>query len=136
MPKVNKDNQLFEKVGAFVAGERSFEAAAARLEVKTTTLWRFAKNGTAIARTRKALERGLAKVERESEMARPGSSAPVQGMGLKALAGDDLREMRALCSRMVAWIDMAESALASSRATGGPGRSGGPIEQHGGQHGR
>lgn len=129
MPKVDKDNQLSARVAVFVAGERSYEAAASRLGVKTATLWRFVKKGAAIARTRNALESGLAKVE--SEMKRPSPSSPAQGVGGEAFFVEDLQEMRALCSRMVAWIDMVELALVSSRATGRPEEG-----QHGGQDGR
>lgn len=133
MPKVNKDDLLLEKVAAFVSQEQSYEAAATRLNVKTTTLWRFVKSGTAIGRTRAALELGLTKVNRERKMERTGSAAPERAMGLKGFSGKDLSEMRALCSRVVAWLDMAEAALANTRATGPRGQSGKTKKQSGGQ---
>ncbi|MCY4755134.1 hypothetical protein [Pelomonas aquatica] len=114
MPKVTKDDLLLEKVKALVAQEKSYEAAAARLNVNTTTLWRFAKNGTAIARTRVSMERGLANLDSESEMQLRGAARRHEQLTPQMFSSADLREMRALCDRMVAWIDQAESALAKS----------------------
>ncbi len=114
MPKVTKDDLLLEKVKALVAQEKSYESAAARLNVNTTTLWRFAKNGTAIARTRVSMERGLANLDHESEMQPRGSAHTRKQLTPQMFSSGDLREMRALCDRMVAWIDQAESALAKS----------------------
>lgn len=116
MPKVTKDDLLFEKVVSFVERQRSYESAAARLRVNTTTLWRFVQKGTAITRTRQALTRGLAQAE--SEMLHRTSLYDHHATRIATVSEEHLKEMRALCGRMVTWLDMAEQVLASSRATG------------------
>lgn len=116
MPKVSKDDLLLERVVRFVDHQRSYASAAALLRVNTTTLWRFTQKGTAIARTRQALARGL--VQAESEMQNRTSRSAQQVTEIAPISEQHLKEMRALCGRMLAWLDMAEQALANSLATG------------------
>lgn len=134
MPKVNKDNELFEKVVAIIRSVGSVSEAARRLGVNKATLWRFSKGGRAIGRTRAALVQALALIE--SETARPSEPHRSQERGIEGFPVEDLRGMRELCNRMVAWIDMAEKASANARARGFGDQVAGSIGQHGGQHGR
>jgi hypothetical protein len=124
MPKVLRDDHLLERVTAFVLHSGSCNAAATRLGVNRVTFWRFAKTGEALARTRMNIAQRLALVESETNS---GSSIGAQQFdGLNLVPLNELKGIREMCMRMLAWVDKVEPqmlAAAKQRRSGEHGKA-------------
>lgn len=118
MPKVQRDNQLLARVTIFIAKSGGCSPAAQRLGVDRVTLWRFAQTGSALARTRERIKEQLALAESETNSI---SDSALELLGTQSsIPLGELRGIRKMCERMLAWVDKMEPqmlAVATQRAS-------------------
>jgi hypothetical protein len=109
MPKTTLDESLTSDVRTFVEDAGSVSAAALRLGVERTMLWRFHSTGRAIERNRLLLRNALDGLENATkpENATEHATQSIK-VGLRTIASDDLTKLRTFFQNMIALVDAYE----------------------------
>jgi hypothetical protein len=125
MPKCDMDPVLQDQLHRFMSeNELTRCAAAARLGVERTTLWRFCETGRARGDTRARFREALEKCNMEARLSVAGDAVgavdpvvpPVRAVSRGVLADRELKQIRKACEGVLALLDVYE-AQALSRTT-------------------
>lgn len=128
MPKCDKDPVLQDQLHRFMSENGLTRcAAAARLGVERTTLWRFCETGRARGDTRVRLREALEKCNMEARLSVACGAVgafravdpvvpPVRAVSREVLTDRELKQIRKACEGVLALLDVYE-AQALSRTT-------------------
>ncbi|WP_176079490.1 hypothetical protein [Paraburkholderia tropica] len=105
MPRIAPDEILAADVRRFVDEVGGTAAAASRLGVEKTMLWRFARSGCAIRKNRVKLRAALDALQNATKNGNATSNAVQAGGAGVRLSASTLNELRSTLTNMIVLID-------------------------------